>query len=209
MDTAAVCAAGPRNARARTAPRPHAQRGRGGTEVRRRRSGSAGRTSIWRPERSGRGSRSSGPSGSTAATLRMPVERSGTARRAGRTARAPARNRLQAELQEAFPSLLQASLPERLHGPRGQVPEAYGRRRLLRQRKGKSRLTLQCPPALLALLRAHKRLQAAERLKAGDRWTDYDLVFTTKLGGPIERTEDWKQWKSILKQARRTGCQGS
>ncbi|MEU6788299.1 hypothetical protein ABZ912_54695 [Nonomuraea angiospora] len=46
---------------------------------------------------------------------------------------------------------------------------------------------------LLAFLRAHKKLQAAELLRAGDRWTNHDLVFTTKLGGPIERTEDWKQ----------------
>ncbi|MEV4361711.1 tyrosine-type recombinase/integrase [Nonomuraea sp. NPDC049625] len=81
------------------------------------------------------------------------------------------------------------------------MPEAHRRRADLRQRKGKSKLTLQYPPALLALLRIHKKLQAAERLKAGDKWTDHDLVFTTQLGGPIERTEDWKQWKSILKQA--------
>ncbi|MEO3874000.1 tyrosine-type recombinase/integrase [Nonomuraea sp. B12E4] len=72
---------------------------------------------------------------------------------------------------------------------------------VFRQRKGKSKLTLQCPPGLLALLRAHKKLQTAERLKAGDKWTDHDLVFTTQLGGPIERTEDWKQWKAILNQA--------
>ncbi|MEU7832435.1 MULTISPECIES: tyrosine-type recombinase/integrase [unclassified Nonomuraea] len=72
---------------------------------------------------------------------------------------------------------------------------------MFRKRKGKGKLTLQCPPALLALLKAHKKTQAAERLKAGDRWTDHDLVFTTQTGGPIERTEDWKQWKSILKQA--------
>ncbi|NAS22147.1 tyrosine-type recombinase/integrase [Herbidospora sp. NEAU-GS84] len=71
-----------------------------------------------------------------------------------------------------------------------------------RQRKGKSKLTLQCPPALLALLKEHRRLQAIERLKAGDRWEDNDLVFATRLGGPIERTEDWKVWKSILRQAK-------
>ncbi|MFB4285965.1 tyrosine-type recombinase/integrase [Nonomuraea sp. MTCD27] len=80
-------------------------------------------------------------------------------------------------------------------------PKRTGGGLVFRQRKGKSKLTLQCPPALLAFLRAHKKIQAAERLKAGDRWTDHDLVFTTQLGGPIERTEDWKQWKSILKQA--------
>lgn len=80
-------------------------------------------------------------------------------------------------------------------------PKRTGGGLVFRQRKGKSKLTLQCPPALLVLLRAHKKLQAAERLKAGDKWTHHDLVFTTHLGGPIERTEDWKQWKSILKQA--------
>uniref|UniRef100_UPI0009EC6D0E tyrosine-type recombinase/integrase n=1 Tax=Nonomuraea pusilla TaxID=46177 RepID=UPI0009EC6D0E len=72
---------------------------------------------------------------------------------------------------------------------------------IFRQRKGKSRLTLQCPPALLALLKTHKQAQVAERLKAGDQWMDHDLVFTTKQGGPIERTEDRKQWKAILRQA--------
>ncbi|WP_198168072.1 tyrosine-type recombinase/integrase [Herbidospora yilanensis] len=61
---------------------------------------------------------------------------------------------------------------------------------------------MQCPPAFLALLKEHRRLQAAERLKAGDRWEDNDLVFATRLGGPIERTEDWKVWKSILRQAK-------
>ncbi|MER7423041.1 tyrosine-type recombinase/integrase [Nonomuraea rubra] len=38
-------------------------------------------------------------------------------------------------------------------------------------------------------------------MNAGHKWTDHDLVFTTKLSGPIERTEDWKQRTSILKQA--------
>jgi site-specific recombinase XerD len=91
--------------------------------------------------------------------------------------------------------------PKDCTGHADKCPRRTGGGVFFRQRKGKSRLTLQCPPALLALLCAHKKLQAAERLKAGNRWTDHDLVFTTKLGGPIERTEDWKQWKSILKQA--------
>ncbi|WSG19572.1 tyrosine-type recombinase/integrase [Nonomuraea sp. NBC_01738] len=80
-------------------------------------------------------------------------------------------------------------------------PRRTGGGLFFRQRKGKGKLTLQCPPALLAQLRAHKKVQAADRLKAGDRWADHDLVFTTRLGGPIERTDDWKSWKAILKQA--------
>jgi site-specific recombinase XerD len=41
----------------------------------------------------------------------------------------------------------------------------------------------------------------SSRLRAGNAWTDYDLVFTTRHGGPIERTEDWRSWKNILRQA--------
>ncbi|GAA3421725.1 tyrosine-type recombinase/integrase [Streptosporangium vulgare] len=80
-------------------------------------------------------------------------------------------------------------------------PKRTGGGIVFRQRKGKSKLTLQCPPELLTLLKAHRKIQAAERLKAGDRWEDHDLVFATRHGGPIERTEDWKVWKTILKQA--------
>ncbi|MFZ0186307.1 MAG: tyrosine-type recombinase/integrase [Streptosporangiaceae bacterium] len=69
------------------------------------------------------------------------------------------------------------------------------------QRKGKSKLTLQCLPPVLDLLREHRKGQAAERLRAGNAWTDYDLVFTTRHGGPIERTEDWRSWMNILRQA--------
>jgi integrase len=72
---------------------------------------------------------------------------------------------------------------------------------VFRQRKGKSKLTLQCPPALLELLREHRKRQAAERLKAGSAWTDHDLIFTTRHGGPIERTEDWRMWKALLRAA--------
>jgi hypothetical protein len=55
---------------------------------------------------------------------------------------------------------------------------------VFRQRKGKSKLTLQCPPALLELLREHRKRQAVERLRAGDLWADHDLVFATRRGGP-------------------------
>jgi integrase len=72
---------------------------------------------------------------------------------------------------------------------------------VFRQRKGKGKLTLQCPPALLELLKEHRKKQAAERLRAGGAWTDQDLVFATRHGGPIERTEDWRSWKAILRQA--------
>ena len=80
-------------------------------------------------------------------------------------------------------------------------PKRVGGGIVFRQRKGKGKLTLQCPPALLELLKEHRKKQAVERLKAGSSWTDHDLVFATRRGGPIERTEDWRVWKAILAQA--------
>jgi integrase len=70
-----------------------------------------------------------------------------------------------------------------------------------RPRKGKRRLTLQCPPELLPLLRAHRTDQARERLAAGERWQDHDLVFTTFKGLPIDRTDDWREWHAVLRLA--------
>jgi hypothetical protein len=53
-----------------------------------------------------------------------------------------------------------------------------------RKGKGKGKLTLQCPPALLELLRDHRKGQAADRLRAGTSWTDHDLVFATQPRQP-------------------------
>ena len=83
-----------------------------------------------------------------------------------------------------------------------QCPRRVGGGIVFRQRKGKGKLTLHCPPVLLELLREHRKRQATERLRAGSSWTDHDLVFaTTRHGSPIERTEDWRAWKAILRQA--------
>jgi len=57
------------------------------------------------------------------------------------------------------------------------------------------------PAPLLNLLREHRKRQAAERLRTGDARRDHDLVFATRHGGPIDRIEDWRSWKAILRQA--------
>jgi integrase len=70
-----------------------------------------------------------------------------------------------------------------------------------RHRKGRSKLTLQCPSELLPILREHKRSQAKARLLAGSRWEEHDLVFATALGRPIGRSEDWREWQGLLRDA--------
>lgn len=80
-------------------------------------------------------------------------------------------------------------------------PQRKGGELKFRPRKGKKRLTLQCPPELLPILKAHRKAQNAERLKAGDKWEDWDLVFCLRNGRPNTRTEDWREWKTILREA--------
>ncbi|GII63482.1 site-specific integrase [Sphaerisporangium krabiense] len=91
--------------------------------------------------------------------------------------------------------------PKECTGHAERCPKRRGGGLVFRQRKGKHRLTLQCPPELLPILQAHREWQAAEREKAGDLWEDHDLVFATQRGRPMERSEDYKMWKAILKQA--------
>ena len=50
----------------------------------------------------------------------------------------------------------------------------------------RSRRTVPLSPAMVALLKTHKAHQAAERLHAGNRWTDSGLVFATELGDAVD-----------------------
>jgi hypothetical protein len=78
-------------------------------------------------------------------------------------------------------------------GHADRCPNRHGGGLVFRQRKGRKKLTLYCPPELLSILKEHKQLQDAERRKAGELWHDHDLVFATRRGTPIERTEDWRE----------------
>jgi len=50
----------------------------------------------------------------------------------------------------------------------------------------RSRRTVPLSPAIVALLITQRVTQAAERLHAGDQWTDMGLVFATEFGGPVD-----------------------
>ncbi|CDO88552.1 hypothetical protein AWC29_28425 [Mycobacterium triplex] len=50
----------------------------------------------------------------------------------------------------------------------------------------RSRRTVPLSAPVVALLKAQRATQAAERLHAGDQWTDSGLVFTTEFGGPVD-----------------------
>ena len=102
----------------------------------------------------------------------------------------PAPSDLRNRLHKEGSHLLQASLSGGLDCSSRQAPEAHRSRRCLSVTQGQGEMTLQCPPPVLVLLKEHRKRQAAQRLRAGDAWKDHDLVFATRHGGPIERTED-------------------
>jgi integrase len=52
-------------------------------------------------------------------------------------------------------------------------------------KSGRSRRTVPLSPAMVALLKAQRAVQAQERLRAGELWTDHGLVFTDEFGAPV------------------------
>ncbi|MFJ9693658.1 tyrosine recombinase XerC [Kitasatospora sp. NPDC101183] len=54
--------------------------------------------------------------------------------------------------------------------------------------------TLPLPPLVLEALRAHRERQAQERVAAGERWKDTGLVFTSRVGTPIEPDNLRRSW---------------
>ncbi len=53
-------------------------------------------------------------------------------------------------------------------------------------KSARSRRTIPLSPGVVALLKAQRVTQAAERLHAGEQWTDSGLVFTTEFGAPVD-----------------------
>jgi integrase len=65
----------------------------------------------------------------------------------------------------------------------------------------KSRRTLQLPVAAVEALRVHRQRQLEDRLQAGERWQDNDLVFTSKVGTPLDRYNVRRGFRQVTKQA--------
>ncbi len=65
----------------------------------------------------------------------------------------------------------------------------------------RSRRTLTLPVPLLAMLKRHRTRQKEERLIAGPRWHDHELVFTTPIGTPLDGSNVRKQFAAHLETA--------
>jgi integrase len=57
------------------------------------------------------------------------------------------------------------------------------------------------PQFVVEAIRERKAKQAEERLLAGSCWNDFHLIFTTKIGTPVEPRRADSEFKRILKKA--------
>src|SRR5690606_6714308 len=61
--------------------------------------------------------------------------------------------------------------------------------------------TVALPPTCVSVLRAHQEQQNAEREAAGGRWQEHGLVFTTRIGTPIEPRNVNRHFAKLCEQA--------
>jgi site-specific recombinase XerD len=65
----------------------------------------------------------------------------------------------------------------------------------------KSRRVLKLPTRAVEALREHRKRQAAERLQAGEKWQDHDLVFLREDGTPLDRWQVRPEFAVITEAA--------
>jgi integrase len=79
-----------------------------------------------------------------------------------------------------------------------QIQKIDGSYQFVKLKSEDSVRTLEIDDETLAALKAHKAQQNIQRLAMGDRWEDFDLVFSTSVGRPIDCKTDYRQWHRAL-----------
>jgi integrase len=79
---------------------------------------------------------------------------------------------------------------------------ARGGPRLTEPKTPKSRRSIRLTASAVAALERHREHQESERVAAGGKWNDWDLVFRTRRGTPIRRDNlHAKHWKPLLRRS--------
>lgn len=73
-----------------------------------------------------------------------------------------------------------------------------GKLQLGEPKTARSRRTIMLPRVAIDALRAQRVRQLEERLLAGSRWADSDLVFTSTIGTPLDRHNVTRQFQRLL-----------
>jgi len=84
---------------------------------------------------------------------------------------------------------------------RQSLQRVEGRLQLVEPKTQRSRRTIALPERIITALAAHRTRQLAERLRAGAGWRDSGLVFTTRLGGPIEPRNLTRHFHRVMERA--------
>jgi integrase len=84
---------------------------------------------------------------------------------------------------------------------RNQLQRIAGRLTLVPPKTAKSRRTLVMPPLTVDALRQHQKRQVAEKTWAGSKWTETDLVFANRTGGPTQARRVIEQFHDLLERA--------
>lgn len=85
---------------------------------------------------------------------------------------------------------------------RRQLQVIDGVQQLTEPKSKTSRRTIPLPTSLIEILRLHRKRQLEERILAGGRWqSQWDLVFTTPIGTPLDDSNLRKHFKDALKTA--------
>ena len=81
------------------------------------------------------------------------------------------------------------------------VKAALYHKRLVEPKTDASRRTIRLAPEMVTALKQHRSRQGAERLLAGPRWPDSDIVFTTSIGTPMNGANLRRSFRRRLKAA--------
>ena len=94
-----------------------------------------------------------------------------------------------------------ARLEHLLQEVRDQLATQKTSLRMVEPKSARSRRTIALPDVTVASLKAHRRRQLESRLLAGRAWQETGLVFTTRIGTPIEPSNLSKGFKTLLQEA--------
>ena len=87
----------------------------------------------------------------------------------------------------------------------GQLVVAYtlqrGTRELAEPKTARSRRAVPLPRSVVDALRQHRVHQVEQRLAAGPRWQDRDLVFSTAMGSPLDGRNVGQAFHAVLEAA--------
>ncbi len=69
---------------------------------------------------------------------------------------------------------------------RVQLQRSKGKVEFVEPKTERAKRTIPLPNFAITVLKRHKAIQAQERLMIADKWKDYNLVFTSSIGTPVE-----------------------